>query len=95
VPARLVLDYRKPTRAGWSDSAIQGMRAIADEVDMAVETHVLTATCPKCREPFASALQIDPDTWTTMSLHKGMVERCAHCKSASMFMKRDYYFSTD
>jgi len=30
-----------------------------------------------------------------MSLQKGMVERCSHCRSASMFMKRDYYFSTD
>ena len=68
---------------------------MADEADMAVETPVLTATCPSCLEPFASALQIDPDTWLGMSLHTGMVERCAHCRRASMFMKRDYYFRTD
>ena len=61
----------------------------------ATGTPVLTANCPKCREPFASALQIDPDTWMTMSFHKGMVERCDHCRHASMFMKRDYYFTAE
>ena len=58
-------------------------------------TPVLITTCPSCREAFASSLQIDPDTWSGISLHKGMVERCSHCGHASMFMKRDYYFTAD
>jgi hypothetical protein len=61
----------------------------------AVQTPVLTVMCPKCREHFASALQVDPDTWSGMSLHKGMVERCSHCRVPSMFMKRDYYYPSD
>jgi len=71
------------------------MRAMADEADMAVENPVLTTTCPNCREAFSSAIQFDPERWSAVSLHKGMVERCPCCRASSMFMKRDYYFTVD
>ncbi len=51
------------------------------------------------RTPFLvalpSAIQFDPDRWSDVSLHKGMVERCPGCRASSMFMKRDYYFCID
>jgi hypothetical protein len=69
------------------------MRAAADEADMAAETPKLTVMCPLCSEAFASALQIDPDTWLGINFHRGLVERCSHCGRASRFSKGDYTFN--
>ena len=77
------------------DLAIHGIGESADDAGMEVEAHLLMARCPECREPFASALQMDPDTWSGMSIHRGLVERCPHCHASSMFMKRDYYFESN
>jgi phage terminase large subunit GpA-like protein len=51
-------------------------------------------TCPHCGESFASAMQIDPETWERIRMNDGMLERCPHCGRSSRFAKGDYFFSS-
>jgi hypothetical protein len=56
------------------------------------EQTTLGATCPDCGEWFASAMQMDPETWAKIQVSNGMMERCSHCQTASRFNKDDYTF---
>jgi hypothetical protein len=55
----------------------------------------LGSTCPNCGEWFASAMQIDRETWAKIRVRNGMMERCSHCQHASRFEKGNYSFRSD
>jgi hypothetical protein len=58
-------------------------------------SEVLTVTCPGCAQPFASAIQMDAETWIDIRMPSGMLERCPGCGRASRFAKGDYRFEAD
>ena len=52
---------------------------------------VLMLTCPRCSEPFASAMQMDPPTFAAIRV-EGITETCPICAHTSRFDKADYGF---
>jgi predicted RNA-binding Zn-ribbon protein involved in translation (DUF1610 family) len=52
---------------------------------------VLSLPCPDCGQSFASAIQMDPQTFEKIRLDS-MLERCSSCGRASQFTKTNYYF---
>jgi hypothetical protein len=52
----------------------------------------LSLTCPQCGVEFASAIQMDAPTWTTIKLQSN-IERCSACGSARRYQKPDYFFT--
>lgn len=58
---------------------------------MAANDEILTLTCPRCGEPFASAMQMDLPTFDAIRLDP-IIERCSACGHASRFAKSDYSF---
>jgi hypothetical protein len=56
---------------------------------------VLSAMCPHCERWFASAIQMDRETWERIRMNSGLIERCFHCGRASRFSKGDYSFRAD
>jgi DNA-directed RNA polymerase subunit RPC12/RpoP len=51
----------------------------------------LSLTCRECGKDFASALQMDPETFTKIKVENNL-ERCSHCGSARRYQKDDYFF---
>ncbi len=51
--------------------------------------------CPDCDQWFASAIQMDPETWESIRMPSGLMERCAHCGHATRFAKGEYQFRSD
>ena len=58
-----------------------------------VGNNVLNVTCPHCGESFASAIQMDPETWEGIRVNDGMLERCPHCHRSSRYQKAEYFFT--
>jgi RNase P subunit RPR2 len=58
-------------------------------------TQQLMVLCPNCDKWFASAIQMDPETWESMRMQSGLMERCAHCGVATRFAKVEYQFRPD
>jgi len=54
---------------------------------------VLTLTCLRCGEPFASAMQMVPPTFAAIRV-EGITETCPICSHTSRFDKADYAFRT-
>jgi hypothetical protein len=54
----------------------------------------LSLTCPKCGSVFASAMQMDPETFGGIFL-ANMLECCKKCATVSRFSKSDYLFRSD
>jgi hypothetical protein len=53
----------------------------------------LSLTCPSCGRRFASALQMDRETFERIKL-EGQRDRCPFCGTSSWFEKGDYMFTT-
>jgi bacterioferritin-associated ferredoxin len=51
--------------------------------------------CPNCDQWFASAIQMDAETWEGIRMATGLMERCAHCGVATRFAKGEYQFRSD
>jgi hypothetical protein len=58
-------------------------------------TEQLMVLCPNCDRWFASAIQMDPETWNQIRMQSGLIERCAHCGQATRFAKSEYRFRED
>ena len=58
-------------------------------------TEQLMVLCPHCNQWFASAIQMDPETWEGIRMPSGLMERCAHCGHATRFAKGEYQFRSD
>lgn len=51
----------------------------------------LSLTCPRCGTEFASALQMDPETFAKIRLQTN-IERCPNCGYSKRYQKGDYFF---
>ncbi len=58
-------------------------------------TELLMVLCPNCDQWFASAIQMDAETWEGIRMATGLMERCAHCGAATRFAKGEYQFRSD
>jgi transcription elongation factor Elf1 len=52
----------------------------------------LSLTCPQCGAEFASAIQMDAETWAKIKV-EGNIERCASCGFSKRYQKSDYFFA--
>jgi hypothetical protein len=55
----------------------------------------LMVLCPNCDQWFASAIQMDPQTWEGIRMPSGLQERCPHCGLSTRFAKVEYQFRSD
>jgi hypothetical protein len=55
-------------------------------------TTQLMALCPNCEQWFASAIQMDAETWEGIRMATGLMERCPHCGTATRSEKTEYQF---
>jgi hypothetical protein len=62
-----------------------------DETDNSVMVEELSVTCPHCGKRFASALQMDEETFSRIRIIEH-IECCRQCGQANRFHKQDYYF---
>ena len=60
-----------------------------------VVTEQLMVLCPDCDRWFASAIQMDPETWESIRMPSGLQERCAHCGASARFAKVEYQFRSE
>jgi C4-type Zn-finger protein len=59
--------------------------------DNSVIVEELSVTCPDCGKRFASALQMDEETFSRFRIIEH-TECCRRCGRANRFRKQDYYF---
>jgi len=50
----------------------------------------LSLVCRECGQEFASAMQMDPETFTKIKV-ENMLERCPFCSCARRYKKSDYF----
>ena len=67
--------------------------SIGMRTDMATEQ--LMVLCPNCDRWFASAIQMDAETWASIRMPSGLMERCAHCGYSTRYAKVEYEFRSD
>jgi hypothetical protein len=63
--------------------------------EMTDQLDQLMVLCPDCDRWFASAIQMDPETWEGIRMASGLIERCANCGASTRFAKIEYRFRTD
>jgi hypothetical protein len=61
-------------------------------VDNLVMERILSLTCPNCGAEFASAMQIDAETWAKIRVENN-IERCSVCGFSRRYQKGEYFFT--
>ena len=62
------------------------------DADNSYMERTLSQTCPQCGQEFASALQMDPETFAKIKLENN-IERCSICGYSKRYQKPDYFFT--